>query len=147
MDPLTALSVATSVIQIVDFGSKLVSRAGEIYRSAEGFSVSRSALKATTTDLKVLLVRLQDSLPLVTTNIPLTAEEVSLQALAKGCGEVARELLTRLEKLKKSDKAGKWGSIRLALLSVWSEKEIQEVSARLELYQRELDTSLLVSLR
>jgi hypothetical protein len=140
MDPLTALSVATSVIQIVDFGSKLVSRAG-------GNSVSNSTLKATTTDLKGLLARLQDSLPLVTTNIPLTAEEVSLQALAKGCGEVARELLTRLEKLKKSDKAGKWGSIRLALLSVWSEKEIQEVSARLELYQRELDTSLLVSLR
>jgi hypothetical protein len=146
MDPLTALSVATSVIQIVDFGSKLVSRASEIYRSAEGFSVSSSALKATTTDLKGLLVRLQDSLPLDTTNIPLTAEEVSLQALAKGCGEVARELLTRLEKLK-SNKAGKWESIRLALLSVWSEKEIQEASARLELYQRELDTSLLVSLR
>jgi hypothetical protein len=36
MDPLSALSVATSVVQIVDFSSKLLFEAHELYTSSSG---------------------------------------------------------------------------------------------------------------
>jgi hypothetical protein len=36
MDPLTALSVAACVVQFVDYGTKLLSKGRELYKSADG---------------------------------------------------------------------------------------------------------------
>lgn len=52
LDPFTALSVASSVIQIVDFSSKLVSKGEEIRRN--GSLVENDELERVTKDLQEL---------------------------------------------------------------------------------------------
>jgi len=110
--------------------------------------ITHSALRDVTSNLNTLLGRLQSTVPQqATIKSRLSSVEESLQQLSKNCGEVAQELLHRLDKLKIGSRTSRWSSFRMALLSVWSEKDIEELSARLELYRKELDTTILISLR
>jgi hypothetical protein len=52
MDPFTSLSLATSIIQIVDFGSKLIGKSHEIYKNGSIASIDQA--KSAADDLKEL---------------------------------------------------------------------------------------------
>ncbi|KAK3933619.1 hypothetical protein QBC46DRAFT_401617 [Diplogelasinospora grovesii] len=54
MDPLTALSVAASVIQFIQFASSLISNTNEIYDSANGASANTLHLEDVYSKLKSL---------------------------------------------------------------------------------------------
>lgn len=45
MDPLTALGLASNIVQFVDFASKLISQSHEIYQSADGALEDNVALE------------------------------------------------------------------------------------------------------
>ena len=51
MEALTALSVASSVIQFVDFGCKLLSQSRQLYKSAEGILTENVDIEILTQDL------------------------------------------------------------------------------------------------
>jgi len=50
MDPFTCLSLATSIIQIVDFGSKLVGGSHEVYKNGSIASIDQA--RSVANDLK-----------------------------------------------------------------------------------------------
>src|SRR5690606_22724142 len=78
----------------------------------------------------------------------LSKSEQELQRLSEGSKEVATELLAALQKLKVSDGKNKaWTSFRQALHSVLSAERIDQLSTRLERYQAQINTALLLSLR
>lgn len=52
LDPLTAIGVASSIVQLVDFSSKVVARSAEIRRA--GSSIQVAQLRAITSDLQGL---------------------------------------------------------------------------------------------
>ncbi len=54
MDPLTSLSLASNVIQIVDFSTQLVSKGYKIYKSADGTLAENVDIEAVTHSLKTL---------------------------------------------------------------------------------------------
>lgn len=54
LDPLTALSIASSVIQIIDFGCRLVSETQQIYHSASGATKYNVTLREITEDIIIL---------------------------------------------------------------------------------------------
>jgi hypothetical protein len=145
MDPLTALSLASSVVQFIDFGLKILERGTEIKRSVDGAVAQNEAIEDTTRDLQNLLMKLRIQ-PQTSTGASLIPEQVSLERLVKGCEETGSQLLTKLETLKSRSK-GRWNTIRAALISAWSEKDVQEIFERLKTYQRELSLNVLVSLR
>lgn len=127
IDLLTALSVASSVVQFVDFGIKILDTGTEIYHSTSGTSVQNAVIEDITRDLQGLLVRLRAQ-PKALPSGPPIPEQPSTEKLAKGCEETGIELLARLERLNINGNAGKWKSLRAALLSIWSEKDIQEIA-------------------
>jgi hypothetical protein len=51
MEPLSALSVAASVAQFLEFGYSLVSKSREIYGSAQGTSIQNAELETATNHL------------------------------------------------------------------------------------------------
>ncbi|PSS18373.1 hypothetical protein M430DRAFT_27832 [Amorphotheca resinae ATCC 22711] len=63
IDPLTALSVASSVIQFVDFGSKLLSFSRQLYKSKEGVLTENVDVKTITEDITTLVKGLRGKLP------------------------------------------------------------------------------------
>ena len=106
MEPLTALSVATSIISFVDFGSKLLSRSRKLYQSANGVLTENVHIEVIAADIATLAQGLRRKLP---EHRPLAEPSLSSKAsgnddilddLCRRCVEIATELAVRLDKLK-----------------------------------------------
>jgi hypothetical protein len=149
MDPLSALSLAGNIIQFIDFGGKLLSSARELYKSSVGVLNVNEEITLITTDLEGLLEKLRGSLCASQGN---HRNQDGINSLNKICDEaaaVAQELLTRLGTLRITPgcKHRKWESLRVAIRSLWNEKEIASLSKRLAMLKEVLKTRVLLSLR
>jgi len=171
MDPLTAVGLAGTIVQFVDFSSKILLGTGQLYRHGELNLNSQS--EAVTQDLLDFCTKFQ-RLPHLHggTRAP-TENDLALAKLCGECNNVAEELLTRLNALKpildiptppskrdrhewkalkdkweaKYEKVQKFGkSLRLAFLSVWNREELLVMEKRLEKYRAVVQTRMLGSL-
>jgi len=102
MDPLTALSVASSIIQFVDFGSKLLSRSRQLYKSKEGVLTENVDVETITEDITTLVKGLRGKLPKnrSVTVLRTSEDDDALDELCQRCVSIAEELIARLQKLK-----------------------------------------------
>jgi hypothetical protein len=64
MDPLTAFSVAGTVIQFVDYGTKLLLEAHRPYKSTSGVPTANQELELVTADLRGVIRKLQSKMPM-----------------------------------------------------------------------------------
>lgn len=107
MDPLTALSVAGTIIQFVDFGSKLLTHSVELYRSSRGSLKVHDELELVTGDLRSVVIKLKGaSEPPPETDRPLTEDERQSEDFRKICDEatrIAEELLNKLSSIRVKD--------------------------------------------
>ena len=117
VDPLTALSVAGTIVQFVDFGTKLISRSKELYRSVDRALGVNKELEKIVEDLSKLLVKLQQPVRLKNTSSGNDRDEDALESLCTACRNVADETLKRLEGLKVDRKNGRWKCFGKALKS------------------------------
>lgn len=147
LDPLSALSLVGTIVQFVDFGSKLVSRSQELYRSANGsLSVNEELDLATQTLIKLVakLLRYHKPDELPESN---TGDYQSLVNLCESCTQVAEEILAKLKRLKISGKPRRWKSIQQAVKSCWTERELDVLFQRLATMREALETHIVVELR
>jgi hypothetical protein len=138
MDPLTALSVAASVVQFVSYGSELVSKSRELYKSAHGTLTENAEIEEASKRLQEMTAPLQG----------IQGDQI-LEQICSGCVEVSRELVQRLDNLKvpEDHRHKKWKSFRQALKSVIGKSKINEIKGRLHGFRMELDTHVLLGLR
>ncbi|EHK42170.1 hypothetical protein TRIATDRAFT_146839, partial [Trichoderma atroviride IMI 206040] len=136
-DPLSALGLASNIVQFISFGSTLLSKGLEIHKSADGALVKYSELEAITMNLEEL------SRGLGRRYEPTTQTSQQLQNLCQGCRTVITELLEALQNLKADSKHSRWNSFRQALASVWSQDKIQGLLGRLDTYRQQIDITLL----
>jgi hypothetical protein len=151
MDPLSALSVAAAVVQFVDYGTDLVSKGRELYKSADGALSGNFELEAASSRLQLLGGALQDSLlhGQQGRQGPLTERDQGLDTICNGCTDVSKDLISRLKRLKLPTdcKHRKWESFKLTLKIVWSKEKMEETAAKLAKLRSELDTHVIFSLR
>jgi hypothetical protein len=146
MDPLSALGVASNIIQLITFTNDLVSKGREIYKAVDGELVENL-------ELETIAKSLQDLSSCVSTSLKSTKKrtfsetDYRLKELCDGCNEVSRQLIAVISELKAEGRHKKWNSFRQALNSVWKKEAIDALLKRLERYRGQLDTTLLVSLR
>jgi hypothetical protein len=145
MDGLSALSVAASVAQFIEFGCSLVSITKEIYTSAGGAPLQQIEAESAIKRLVELSGRIKSPSKL---GVQGTTDD-ALQAICDGFISVSNELLSKLEKLKVQDgqKFRRYNSLRQALKSVWSKGSMEDVANRLNAFRKEMDAHMLVSLR
>jgi predicted nuclease with TOPRIM domain len=143
LEPLTAIGLAGTLIQFVDFSSKIVSKASAIYASADGALPENQDAETVAQSLQVLDAKIRAGLATSSG----TKSEEALKELCGECDSVAQELLKALEKLKIYDRKTKWKSMRQALKSVSSKGKIDDISKRLENLRDQLSLSFLVELR
>ena len=153
MDPTTALGIAGNTFQFVDFASKLISKGAEYYQSANGALLEQTEVGAAAHNLAVLNEALKDSV-IKSTTCGDSAQSSANDTITKGlwdaneqCHIIAQELGKALDTLKLSGRHRGWNSFRQALRSLWSEKKINHLSARLSQAREQLVVYLLVSLR
>jgi hypothetical protein len=146
MDPLSALSIASSVLQFVQFGCSLVSKAHEIHQSSSGALPEHLECEDATTRLVELTKKIQYPETSSTSGC-LSSDDAPLEAICRNCDVIATELLQRLRKLRLRDNTDerKWKSFRQALKTVWSKGEMSSIESRLLTCRKELEMHLIAN--
>ncbi|KFY47630.1 hypothetical protein V495_01894 [Pseudogymnoascus sp. VKM F-4514 (FW-929)] len=150
MDPLTALSLAGTVVQFVDFGCKLLSEGRQLYKSTSGKLQSNEEIEIITLDLQILVKKLQVS-PLPSVPGALTkqqAEETrSLQLICDQASSIAEEMIRELEKVALPSNAPRKTAktFKQLLKARLSSHKIADMVARLTELRKAIDTNLLFS--
>lgn len=153
MDPLSALSVASSVVQFVQFGCSLVSKGQEIYDSEGGSLLKHVECEEATNRLVELTEKLRPALRDCRANKPAPAGDIgsvaAIEDICDNCLAISKELIALLGKLrvKEDCKRRKWFSFRQALRSVWSKGDLDAIEKRLLACKKELDSHLIANIR
>lgn len=144
LDPFSALGLASNIVQLIAFGSKLLSESNDIYHSAAGSSNGNLELEARYGNLREISTKLNASTSLLAPNRKnLSKEEEALRGLAIGCKDVADELLLTLQKLKIGDgDHSKVQSFRQALVNVGSKQKVEALQKRLDGFSIQLTLQL-----
>jgi len=127
MDPLTALSVAGTVTQFVQFASSLISTSHKVFYSPEGTTASHLQLEAVYSKLSELIRALESA------STPQKSErDAALEELSKQCRADCAELLGILDGLKvEGEKHRLSKSIKSALRASRYEPKISAIERRL----------------
>ncbi|KAF4625350.1 hypothetical protein G7Y89_g12817 [Cudoniella acicularis] len=146
LDPFSALNVATSVVQFVDFGTKLLSGAHQLRISANGQLYEHTLLQTITQSLLEASTSFKNRLAQDNAH-SLSPHEKDLQSLCEECTAVAGHLMAALEKLKLGKNNGKMKSMQQVLKIMWNQAEIQELKGRLDAFRQQLIVVILIALR
>jgi hypothetical protein len=136
LDPFTALSVASSIAQFVEFGAAIISKSYEIYRSPDGMSVHTGDVEKVSGNLIILCNGFSEYL-----YNAVDTQEQGLRQTAVACKDIGDELLKAISHFKKekgNKRHLKWRSFRQALASVMNHDKIEGLKKRLDLYRGQL---------
>jgi hypothetical protein len=143
MDPLSALSIAAAVVQFVQFGCSLVSKAYQYHGSASGNLPEHIECESAT----ARVVKLTEGIKSSASKVTFGPEEKAIEAVCQACSEISNELLARLQKLRLQPgiRERRWKSFRQALKTIWLKEDMEVMEKRLLTCQRELDSHLIAS--
>jgi hypothetical protein len=148
MDPLSALSIAASVIQFLDFGSKIVSKGVHLYKSSDGTLSEHVEIEMAANRLREMSENFKKSAR-YRQQSPCSENRSELDTICDSCAIVSEELIAKLNELKVpyGHRHRKWKSFRQALKTVWSREEVDNIAKRLAGFRSELEIHLLDFLR
>ncbi|KAF2114241.1 hypothetical protein BDV96DRAFT_112563 [Lophiotrema nucula] len=137
MEALAAVGLASNVVQFVQFSCELLSKAREIRHSAHGNLKEHLELDTIAKHLKSHTDQLEVNV----------TQGSSLYDILHQCRNIAIELSSAIQTLQNGapGKRRKWQSFKDALRTVWKEKKITELQARLENLRSELILHLSIS--
>jgi hypothetical protein len=137
MDPMTVVSLASAIVQFVDYITKLVNAASNIHHSASGASLGNQNIKFVVSKVKALSLRLDPP----RTGQP-TDDEQALCRLAAECRILSDQILGLLEKIKPKDPKSKRQSVWSAIKTMWNDREKKELVQRLQNCRSQLELQL-----
>ncbi|KAF2792304.1 hypothetical protein K505DRAFT_279086 [Melanomma pulvis-pyrius CBS 109.77] len=139
MDPLSALGACSSILQIVDFSCKILSKGNQLRTSFSGALPENEVLEKVTTHLHGLVDRLrrQGQIP----------NGQDLNGMIVLCIGTAGELLDVLDRLRVHGPKTRWKSFRAAIKSVWRKEKVDEILGRLQLIKDEIEFGVILDLR
>lgn len=140
LDPMNAISLASSIVQFTQLGTKLVLEGLELYRSDDGAMAKNRELEAIINDIN------QRSKLLINTPQP-SEDEVALQKLAELSRKIADELLEQLSTLRIPVSHKRLQSSRKALGAAWKKDRITDLERRLSRLQNQINQRLVFMMR
>ncbi|KAH7409565.1 hypothetical protein BKA64DRAFT_400156 [Cadophora sp. MPI-SDFR-AT-0126] len=138
LDPLTSISLASAVVQFVDFSVKLVSAGHELYE--QGSLADNDEVEKITQDLANLTEELGADRPAPAQQ--LSQDEIAIKQLAGSCKELAEEMLAVLTTLKGQKPKSGLETVRKSLRSMRKKGKIQDIEKRLGKIRDELNLRL-----
>lgn len=145
-EALAALSLASNIIQFIDFGGKVLATGYKLYKNSFGGSDIQE-IKYVTTGFQRLVEGFSNCLHEDTSAKKVSHVEADLRTLAKHCNDIAEELLAAVNKIDVQGRLGKWKSFRVALKSVLAEEKIEKIEVRLDKLRQQIILHILACFR
>ncbi|KAL1641927.1 hypothetical protein SLS58_005763 [Diplodia intermedia] len=146
MDPVSAFSLAAGVIQVVDYGTRLLSTTYEIYQSESGKTARDVELSTLSQGLSDVSEQLKNRL--CDAKKAPAASENALLDLCRRCVEASAELQSAVNALEArgTTRVGiAASSFVSALRSIWTESEVDRLRGRLTEIRSQMTIATLVS--
>ncbi len=150
MEALATVGLASSIVQFVDFATKIISKGYQYQKSVDGVLDENVELQAIADSLDQLskgLVTRKKKTSLASWSMKNSKEDEALKAVAKECQKIANDLSIAVDRLKITGNRTKWKSFRQALKSQWRKEEIEATLRRLRLAREDLIVHLLVVMK
>ena len=140
MDPITAISLASSIVAFIDFSWSLLTGAKELFESGRRRTKENARISSIVNDLN------EYALDLTIGGEGASKHEKALRVLAKDCCVLSEELVKILQKLEMK-KNSRWQSLRKTWESMRKADEVILLEARLGTYRAQMNVRLLALLR
>lgn len=137
MDPFTAIGLASSVVQFVDFSTKLICGAREIYYSTTGTTEENASLELVVTEMKAWSSKLQYYGPSAQSE-----EEKAIHSLAAECQKLSDKILELIEKTKPKNQKSKTQVVFAAMIGKLHEDDKLQLQKRLNECGNQLNMQL-----
>ena len=140
MEPVIAFSLAGTILQFVDSGTRFAALALRLYQKGSDDADDHVHLLKITEDLNALLPKLK----------PRKNDgdgAISMAQLAADCSKTATHLLAILRKLKITKDTRRRDAIRAAFRLIYQKNEIMSLQDQLASFRSQLSLHLLLSLR
>ena len=154
MKPIPAVGLASSIIQIVDFAVKTLSKEHKIYQPTDGEAVENHAvLQDIANNLNRLSLNInQNDLKRLNSDPKRPKLSEAAELLLKFSDETQELTKALIDAILQAQARGsfsdpKWQTAREALLTVWKKKEITGLKKKLKNVRREVDIALMIALR
>lgn len=146
MDPLSALSLSCNVLQIVEYGAKLLSKSAEYHSAADGTLNEHASLREVSQSLRGLNEELAAALPTSSSTSQIPMPQMRLIAANNECMRLSNEFIELLDRLK-VNKHSSLESFRMGIKSLWYESKLKSMRASLAEAKSNLNVASLVYLQ
>ena len=119
LDPLSAFSVAYNMLQVIDFGVKVLSKATDYRKAEAGVLTEQKDLRDVSHSLSNLNTELLASLPQQTVSKQHTVEEARLVEANNECLRLSKKLIDILDRLKLKERHAVFDSLRMSIKTMW----------------------------
>lgn len=143
MEALAAIGLASAIVQFVDFSSKLVTGASEIYSSTSGMPAAMGDCDVIIGNLRSLTGRLK--VPLM--HGSLSTEDKRLVALKDGCERLSDDLLAVIQTTKAKKPGSRLSSLKASWKGLRQRGKLASIESRLDRYRTEVLGQLLTMMR
>ncbi|KIY00632.1 uncharacterized protein Z520_03295 [Fonsecaea multimorphosa CBS 102226] len=137
LDPLSAIGLASAIVQFVDFGAEIIQGAREVYGSMSGATERNRSLEVVVSQMSNLISKLSAQ-----GDSQQSEDEKALGRVADECKILAKQILDLLEKIKAKDPNSTLQAVWAALKNQKYRRERQELEGRLESCRNHLEFQL-----
>ena len=142
MDPLSAIGLAGNIVAFVEFTSKLVSGAYEIYSSSARTTDEYADLEKVIEDVHAVTRRVSYSpVPAV------TDDEIALLDLVKNCRKLSEDLIRALKRLQAKNPKSKSESFRVAWRALREKGKLESLEKRIDRFRRQILDRIVIMMR
>lgn len=139
MDPLSAISLAGTILQFIELGSKVMLKISEYQTSTSGLIAGHQEVESVAADLRSLSDKIQRS--------ALEARDSVLAELCATCNKLAWELLAEIQKLEIRGAKRRWDCLCKVVLSCWNKGKIADLQRRMSEVRAQLNLHVVVDLQ
>ena len=139
MEAIGSVGLAASLLQFIEFASKLVANISELCKSNDGLLDENREIETATNDLILQNAKIKEA-------AGFTSDE-ALNQLSESCKATTDEMIAALGRLKIHGSHSKRKIVRKGLHAVWCKGNISQLEARLSRFRNELNLHILVDLR
>jgi hypothetical protein len=150
LDPVSAIGLTASIVQLITFSEGLLKRASSIYHSANGSLVQHTELESVALTFSELVDGLHQkklAFQLARQTAQDERQTTELDLLVLKTRTVVDEILELVTKLRAQESSSRtWSSIRQAFLTIINESRLSDLEQRLNRLKSQVDSCLLASI-